>query len=177
MLISPEFFKDYQRFYLRKEYDHPLIERAINLYSALSDEIKVGRQYVDVALTDGKNNYLKLSELVKEKKYIILDLWSPWCGPCIRKSKILKQKYSEINTNAQIIGVVGGISEIEKAENAINRLAYPWKSFVEISDRNQIWEKYGIANSGGAQFLINKDGKILAINPKLEELLKIINGK
>lgn len=177
MMISSELLKDYQGFYLRKEYDHPLIERANNLYAALSDEIKVGRQYVDVALTDGKNNSLMLSELLIEKKYTILDLWSPWCSPCIGKSKILKQNYSKIKTNTQIIGVIGGISEIEKAENAINRLAYPWKNYIELSDINQIWEKYGIANSGGAQFLIDKEGKILAINPKLEELIKTVNGK
>jgi peroxiredoxin len=175
MLISSEILKEYQGFYLKKEYDHPLIERAINLYATLSDEIKVGKQFVDVTLTDEENNSLKLSELLKENKYIILDLWSPWCGPCIRKSKILKKNYSRIKTNAKIIGVIGGINEIEKAENAINRLAYPWKNYIEVSDKNQVWEKYGIANSGGAQFLINNEGQILAINPKLEELIKIVN--
>ncbi|AGC78572.1 thiol-disulfide isomerase/thioredoxin [Nonlabens dokdonensis] len=177
MMISPEILKEYQGFYLKKEYDHPLIERAINLYANLSDEIEVGKLFVDVTLIDQESNSTKLSELLKEDKFIILDLWSPWCGPCIRKSKLLKQNYSIIKRNAKIIGVIGGINEIEKAENAINRLDYPWKNFIEVSDKNQIWEKYGIANSGGAQFLINNEGKILAINPKLEQLLKIINEK
>ena len=177
MMISSDILKEYQEFYLKKEFDHPLIERAINLYTALSNKIKIGKQFIDVALTDEKNISLNLSELIKENKYIILDLWSPWCGSCVRKSKTLKQNFSRIKTNAKIIGVIGGINEIEKAEKAINRLAYPWKNFIELSDRNQIWKKYDIANSGGAQFLINNEGEILAINPKLEELIKIINGK
>lgn len=179
MLISPDFFKNYQSLYLRKENNHPLFKRAINLYTDLFNEIKVGQKYVDITLTDKKNNSLKLSELIKrkKKKYTILDLWSPWCSPCIRKSNLLKQNYQKINTNVQIIGVVGGISEVEKAVNAISRFAYPWKNFAEISNKNRIWEKYGIANSGGAQFLINKDGKILAINPNIEKLLKIIKDK
>ena len=177
MMISQDILKEYQGFYLKKEYDHPLIERAINLYATLSDEIKIGKHFVDVTLTDEQSNSLKLSKLLKENKYIILDLWSPWCGPCIRKSKILKQNYSKIKTNVKIIGIIGGVNEIEKAENAINRLAYPWKNFIEVSGKNQIWKKYGIANSGGAQFMIDNEGEILAINPKLEELIKIINEK
>lgn len=175
MMISSEILREYQGFYIKKEFDHPLIERAINLYANLSNEIKVEKPFVDIRLTDERSNSLKLSELLKENMYIILDLWSPWCGPCIRKSKTLKQNYLRIKTKAKIIGVIGGVNEIEKAENAINRLAYPWKNYIELSDKNQIWEKYGIANSSGAQFLINNKGEILAKNPKLEELIKIIN--
>ena len=174
MMISHEILKEYQEFYLRKRSDHPLIKRANNLYIALS-KIKTGQQYIDILLIDRENNTLKLSDLKKKKKYTILDLWAPWCGPCIRKSKLLKENYSRFSNNTQIIGVVGGISETQKAEKAIDRFKYPWKNYLEISDKNKIWEKYGIANSGGAQFLINNEGQILAINPKLEELIKIVN--
>lgn len=176
MMMKSELFKDYQRFYLQKKSDHPLIERARNLYNALF-EGKKGQQYVDIILLDKKNSSSKLSDFIIEKKYTILDLWSPWCAPCIKKSKILKLSYSKISKNTQVIGIIGGVSEIEKAVKAINKFEYPWKNYLEISDKNKIWEKYGIENFGGAQFLINNKGKILAINPKIDELLKIINGK
>lgn len=175
MMISSEILKEYQGFYLKKEYDHPLIERANNLYAALS-KIKIGQQYIDIQLIDLKNNSYKLSYLKNKSEYTLLDLWAPWCGPCIKKSKLLMENYSKFSNNTQIIGVVGGINEAKKAEKAIDRFKYPWKNYLEISDKNKIWEKYGISNSGGAQFLINKEGKILAINPKLEEIMKIVNG-
>jgi len=176
MLMSPEFFKDYQDYHLRKRFDHPLNERAVNLYAALSD-VKAGQQFVDVVITDRKNRSLKLSELIGEKNYVILDLWAPWCGPCIKKSKLLKQHYQEIKVNAKIVGVVGGINNIKIAETAINQLAYPWENYFEISEKNRIWEKYGIAKSGGAQFVIDRDKNIITVNPTIMELLKIINSK
>lgn len=175
MMISPKIFKEYQEFYLRKEFDHPLIERANNLYTVLS-KIKIGQQYIDISLLDGNNSSYKLSDLKNKKEYTLLDLWSPWCGPCIRKSKLLKENYSKILSNTQVLGIVGGVNETKSAEKAINKYDYPWKNYLEISDKNKIWEKYGIENSGGAQFLINKEGEILAINPKLDELLKTVNG-
>lgn len=176
MMISPDYFKEYQDYYLRKRFDHPLIERAVNLYVALS-EVKVGHKFIEIDITDRKNKSVKLSELMDKKKYIILDLWAPWCGPCIRKSNLLKQNYSTIKTNAKIIGIVGGVDDIKKAENAIHLLEYPWENYVEIADKHQIWEKYGIANSGGAQFVIDKEGTIVAINPEIEDIKKIIDKK
>jgi thiol-disulfide isomerase/thioredoxin len=176
MMMSSEIFKDYQRFYLQQKSDHPLLERANNLYNALS-EVKKGQEYINIVLADRKGNSSKLSELITKEKYTLLDLWAPWCGPCIKKSKLLRDNYSKIFKNCQIIGVVGGINEIEKAKKAISKFKYPWENYFEISDEYKIWEKYGIANSGGAQFLINNKGKILAVNPKLEELLEIVNEK
>jgi peroxiredoxin len=175
MMISLEILKEYQGLYLRKRSDHPLIERVNNLYAALS-KIKIGQQYIDLQLVDRKNSSYKLSDLKDKSEYTLLDLWAPWCSPCIRKSKLLMENYSRFSNNTQIIGVVGGVNETQKAEKAIDRFKYPWKNYLEISDKNKIWEKYGITNSGGAQFLINKEGKILAINPKLEEIIKIVNG-
>ncbi len=176
MMISPELFKKYQEYYLQKLPNHPLTERANNLYIALSS-IKVGQSYIDISFNDGKNNLLKLSDLIDKEKFTIIDLWSPWCGPCIRKSKLLKENYSKISNDIQIIGIVGGVDEKQKAVTAINRFEYPWVNYLEISNKNKIWEKYGITNSGGAQFLIDKKGMILSINPKLEEILKLINKK
>ena len=58
---------------------------------------------------------------------------------------------------------------MDKAQSSIDKYNYPWKTYIEISDKNRIWEKYGISNSGGAQFLINKDGIIVAI---IHQLMK-----
>ena len=176
MMISPKLFKKYQEYYLQKLPNHPLTERANNLYIAISS-LKVGQNYIDITFNDENNKLLRLSDLIMKEKITILDLWSPWCGPCIRKSKLLKENYSKISNEIQIVGVVGGVDEKLKAKKAINRFEYPWENYLEISNKNKIWEKYGIANSGGAQFLIDSEGKILSINPKLEEILKLTNKK
>lgn len=175
MMISPEILKDYQAYYTRTKPNHPLTERAMHLYSALTS-VKVRQPYIDITLFDENNRETQLANVLTKEKFTIIDLWSPWCAPCIQKSSILKENYAKLSNHAQIISVVGGVDTKVKAEKAIATYNYPWKSYVEISNQNKIWEKYGIANAGGAQFLIDTQGKIVAINPSIEELLKIVTA-
>ncbi len=63
--------------------------------------------------------------------------------------------------------------EFENTEKLEKRLAienYPWLNLIELDDQNAIWEKYGVPNSGGAMFLVDKNGKILAINPTADKV-------
>ena len=53
---------------------------------------------------------------------------------------------------------------------------YPWLNLIELKDAGRIWEKYGVGNSGGGTFLVNKEGVILAINPTDEEVKVILNN-
>ena len=76
-----------------------------------------------------------------------------------------------------IIGVVGGIKNIESYQKAIDKENFPWRNLREINNENRIWEKFNIMNSGGATFLIDNEGIILAINPTIEETEKILKEK
>lgn len=51
---------------------------------------------------------------------------------------------------------------------------YPWVNLLELNDQQQIWNKYGIGNAGGSQFLVDRDGKILLVNPTAEEVIRIL---
>jgi alkyl hydroperoxide reductase subunit AhpC len=59
----------------------------------------------------------------------------------------------------------------------IEKEKFPWINLVELDHKNQIWERYGVTRSAGATFLIDKVGKILAIDPTAEEVRKILNDK
>ena len=61
---------------------------------------------------------------------------------------------------------------------------YGLKLYGEYFDRKQvwneearagkIWEKYGVGNGGGAIFMVDKEGKILAVKPSAEEVEAIL---
>ena len=48
-------------------------------------------------------------------------------------------------------------------------------NLVELDKQNKIWDKYGIPNSGGKTFLVDKDGSILAIHPTADEVRELLN--
>ena len=74
----------------------------------------------------------------------------------------------------EVIGVVGGIDSREKYQKAIKKHKYPWANLAEVNQENRIWEKYNLIRSPGDQFLVDKNGTILSINPEPEELEKFI---
>lgn len=164
----------YHNLFLQKFPNHPY-----NLISQYRIDglknIKVGGNYVDFTAPDSIGKNITLSNYISKNKLTLIDLWAPWCGPCIQKSKKTIPIFEEFKGSGfGVIAVVGGISSKEQFIQAIEKHNYPWTILSEISDKNNIWEKYSISKSGGSQFLVDNKGIILAINPTPDELRKMI---
>jgi len=153
--------------------DHPYTTLSDNLLGGIKN-IQVGGSYIDFVASDSSGNEVIISTLLNNR-ITLIDLWAPWCGPCIKKSQEVQKVYSEINPlGFDVVGVVGGIKNEDQYFNAIRKYNYPWNVLFELQDVNRIWEKYNISNSGGSQFLINEKGKIIAINPSIEQIKEAI---
>lgn len=159
-----------QEFWIKQFPDHPLAARAINSFVALSG-LKLGSPFIDFTVRNSSGEAVTFAEAKAKDKVILVDLWAPWCRPCIRKSKKIKENHAELAAaGLSVFSVIGGIDRKEDYTKAVIRFAYPWDSYMELQDENKIWEKFGINMSGGSQFLYNKEGKLLAVNPSIEEL-------
>ena len=133
-----------------------------------------GEAFVDFTAPDLTNKTYQFSKLLNGK-VTLLDLWGSWCGPCIAATRTMLPVYNEFkNKGFQVIGVAREFKELSALKNALKREKYPWLNLVDLDDKNQIWSKYNISNSGGSIFLFDKQGKILAVNPTAEQVRKIL---
>ncbi len=166
--------QDIHNFWVTQFADHPLRKRIDN-YLTSKRQVIVGGSIVDFQITDNGDNSIWFSDLIKKSDYTLLDLWAPWCGPCIRKSIMVKENFKVLEAeDINVIGIIGGIKNLLEYETAKLKYKYPWNVYPEVNKEKMIWEKYGIPNAGGGQFLIDKSGKILAINPDIESILSIV---
>ena len=157
---------------MKEEYafaHHPDMERVWKFYWGMQKRLP-GQDYHDIELPDSTGTVHRLSEYVGHGKYVLLDFWASWCGPCIGSMPMMKDIHNAYASRGlQIIGISFD-SERDKWLSAIKRHELPW---LHLSDLKG-WESVGSDAYGiraiPETILIDPDGKIVATGLREEEL-------
>jgi thiol-disulfide isomerase/thioredoxin len=74
-------------------------------------EVRIGGELPDFQFTDFQNKKRRLTEF--RGKYLLLDFWGTWCGPCRREMPYLKAAYRHFNPRGlEILGMNTDEAEI-----------------------------------------------------------------
>jgi peroxiredoxin len=137
----------------------------------------IGTMAPDITMPDVNGNNFSLSSL--KGKYVLVDFWASWCGPCRGENPNVVAAYNKYkNKNFTILGV-----SLDKTKDAwLEAIKKDGLTWTHISDL-KFWdsEAVGLYGFNGIPYnvLLDPTGKIIADNlrgsdleRKLEEVLQ-----
>ena len=129
------------------------------LYSMQKGELKTaaGSPYTDVTMTDETGKSVKLSDYMEEGKYLLVDVWASWCGPCRAAMPHLAEIVKGHPSTIKVVSI-GGINETFEANTqARKELGMTWTTVFDST--SAFADAYGI-QAIPTMILINPKGII-----------------
>lgn len=116
-----------------------------------------GQPYVDVTMTDETGKEIRVSELREEGKYLLIDVWASWCGPCRAAMPHLAEIAKGHPSTIKVVSI-GGINETFEANTqARKELGMTWTTIFDST--SAFADAYGI-QAIPTMILINPEGTI-----------------
>lgn len=139
----------------------------------LATKFSIGAPAVDFSQTDDKGKTVSLSDF--KGKYVLIDFWASWCGPCRMEYPFLRKAYNKFkDQNFEIVGVSLDDSK-SLWLNAIKDNNFNWTELCDLKGRkNEVAVAYGVA-AIPQSFLIDPNGRIIAKNLRGNDLLDKLN--
>lgn len=148
----------------------------LNSYQAIK-RTSIGSDLIDLTLKNTEGVDVTLSDITKSGKWVLVDFWATWCGPCRGEIPYLVEAYAKYaDKGFEIYGVSFDRSGNEEG----------WKQFIQ--ENNMTWinvwgtgsngdwaagEAYNV-NSIPSNFLYSPEGKLVAKNLRGEDVDRIL---
>ena len=141
--------------------------------------VGLGAIIKDFEAKDLQGETFHLANVLKQNKYVLVEFWASWCGPCRAEIPHMKKAYSHYKDKGFEIVSFTLDHNKEKWEEASNEDQIPWINTGDLlAQTSPVVKLYGVTGVPANYLVEATSGKIIAmdlrgekLDHKLEELL------
>lgn len=138
----------------------PFVEQ-INSRHTSAGRASEGTAFIDFSARNPDGSAARFSDYIGKGRYVLVDFWASWCGPCRREAREtlmpLYEKYKD-NDRFTILGVAV-MDKVESTLHILREAGYPWPQLIDAGATPA--ELYGF-NAIPMIILFGPDGRIVA---------------
>ncbi|TCD28713.1 AhpC/TSA family protein [Pedobacter psychrodurus] len=134
--------------------------------------VSIGAKAPDFSQPDVTGKEVPFSEF--RGKYVLLDFWASWCAPCRAENpNVLKAYQKHKESNFTVLSVSIDVDR-DKWLKAVEEDKLPWLQVSDLKKANAASKRYAVS-AIPSNFLIDPDGRVIAINLKGEHLQNVLD--
>ncbi len=138
----------------------------------MTEKFAVGKTAPDFTMNDTAGKPVSLSSF--KGKYVLVDFWASWCGPCRRENPNVVAAFEKYKGKS--FTILGVSLDDDKASwlKAISKDNLAWTQVSDLKGwKNAVSVQYGI-RAIPSNFLLDPDGKIIGHNLRGDELAGVL---
>ena len=110
-------------------------------------------------------------------KFVLVDFWASWCGPCRREIPNMKAQLSNYESDFAIVGINLDTKK-SSYDQYVEKESLTWTNIMSDVPEEMGWDnplatEYGIMSIPTA-ILVDREGKVISMNARGEELNRLL---
>lgn len=155
--------------------DRMILNPVVNEYLRISNSLgkhNEGDSFPNIKLPDSLDNKRYVYDEIGDAKFLLVDFWASWCGPCIQKLDELEKIYTEENKKVINILTISIDSKKSAWINAIRKYKYSWVETWSKPNSPELSDFF--IPTLPLNYLLDKNGKIIKINATKDDVLELL---
>ena len=157
---------------LRLVENNPDTVRVNRMKRVLPGMLKYARlcDYTDFEVQNVKGDTVRLSELMTKNKYVLIDFWASWCGPCRKAIPHVWELYREYPKELQVFSV----SLDEKQEEWKTAMAEEKMEWMQLRCAGEMLRDVAMGyrlSSIPYLVLLNPEGKVMCATNSVDDVI------